>query len=57
MLAPSLASVSISVTNVLAVETSERMVHRRCHRALMARMAEALILDARESGREVKIIR
>ena len=42
MLAPSLASVSISVTNVLAVETSERMVHRRCHRALMARMAEAL---------------
>jgi hypothetical protein len=34
----SLASVSISVTNVLAVETSERLVHR----ALMARMAEAL---------------
>ena len=33
MLAPSLASVSISVTNVLAVETSERMVHRRCHSA------------------------
>ena len=42
MLAPSLASVSISVTNVLAVETSERMVHRRCHRALVARMPEAL---------------
>ena len=38
----SLASVSISVTNVLAVEASERMVHRRCHRALMARMPEAL---------------
>ena len=38
----SLASVSISVTNVLAVETSERMVHRRCHRALVARMPEAL---------------
>ena len=37
MLAP-LASVSISVTNVLAVETSERMVHR----ALMARVPEAL---------------
>ena len=35
----SLASVSISVTNVLAVETSERMVHRRCHRALMARIS------------------
>ena len=34
----SLASVSISVTNVLAVETSERLVHR----ALMARMPEAL---------------
>ena len=34
----SLASVSISVTNVLAVETSERVVHR----ALMARMPEAL---------------
>ena len=42
MLAPSLASVSISVTNVLAVETSECMVHRRCHRALVARMPEAL---------------
>ena len=42
MLAPSLASVSISVTNVLAVEASERMVHRRCHRALVARMPEAL---------------
>ena len=62
----SLASVSISVTNVLAVETSECMVHRRCHRALVARMPEALaatlhpeqaILGARESGREVKIIR
>ena len=38
----SLASVSISVTNVLAVETSECMVHRRCHRALVARMPEAL---------------
>ena len=47
MLAPSLASVSISVTNVLAVETSERMVHRRCHRALMARMAEALAATLR----------
>ena len=34
----SLASVSISVTNVLAVETSERLVHR----ALMARVPEAL---------------
>ena len=34
----SLASVSISVTNVLAVETSERLVHR----ALMARMPQAL---------------
>ena len=34
----SLASVSISVTNVLAVETSERLVHR----TLMARMPEAL---------------
>ena len=33
---------SISVTNVLAVEASERMVHRRCHRALMARVPEAL---------------
>ena len=38
----SLASVGISVTNVLAVETSECMVHRRCHRALVARMPEAL---------------
>ena len=34
----SLASVSISVTNVLAVEPSKRVVHR----ALMARMPEAL---------------
>ena len=42
----SLASVSISVTNVLAVETSECMVHRRCHRALVARMPEALTLKA-----------
>ena len=38
----SLASVSISVPDVLAVETSECMVHRRCHRALVARMPEAL---------------
>ena len=67
----SLASVSISVTNVLAVETSERMVHRRCHRALrvlgsthptVVQMENSLqnaraILGARESGREVKIIR
>ena len=35
----SLASVSISVTNVLAVEASERMVHRAVR---LARMAEAL---------------
>ena len=34
----SLASVSISVTDVLAVETSERVVHR----ALMTRVPEAL---------------
>ena len=34
----SLASVSISVTNVLAVETSERMVHR----ALIAQKPQAL---------------
>jgi hypothetical protein len=34
----SLASVSISVTNVLAVESSKRLVHR----ALMARVPEAL---------------
>ena len=34
----SLASVSISVTNVLAVETSERVVHR----AMMTRVPEAL---------------
>ena len=34
----SLASVSISVTNVLAVEPSKRLVHR----ALMARVPEAL---------------
>jgi len=43
----SLASVSISVTNVLAVEASERMVHRRCHRALVARMPEALAATLR----------
>ena len=35
----SLASVSISVTNVLAVEASERMVHRAVR---LARMPEAL---------------
>jgi ribulose-5-phosphate 4-epimerase/fuculose-1-phosphate aldolase len=62
----SLASVSISVTNVLAVETSERVVHR----AMMTRVPEALeatlhphatcavaksllhkVMSAREAGR------
>ena len=38
----STASVRISVSSVLAVETSWCMVHRRCHRALVARMPEAL---------------